>query len=158
MTRRLLLHPYTPAEAERVLAGRPRADDNWAEGYPFADELDILPRFIDDFRANGDPRPFGPYVIRRLTDGAAVGGIGFTGFPDAEGAVEVGYGLVRGARGRGFATEALAALGEVARASGARIIRADTRTDNIASQRVLLRCGFAEASRAEGSVFFERSL
>ncbi|MEF2977433.1 GNAT family N-acetyltransferase [Subtercola sp. YIM 133946] len=157
-TPRLLLRPYSLAEAERVLARTPAAHDVWAPDYPFADEIDILPRFIADFRANGDPQPFGPYVVCRRSDNAAIGGIGFTGSPDDEGAVEVGYGLVASARGNGFAAEALAAAVGIARASGARLLRADTTLDNVASQRVLAGAGLVEVRREGQALYFELSL
>ncbi|MEA9985426.1 GNAT family N-acetyltransferase [Subtercola sp. RTI3] len=157
-TERLIVQSYTLAEAERVLAQTPSASDNWAPGYPFVDELAILPRFIADFRENGDPAPFGPYIVRRRSDGLAIGGLGFTGRPDADGTVEVGYGLIPDARGHGFATEALLAVIEIARRAGALIVRADTAVENVRSQNVLLKCGFREVEWSADAVFFKRVL
>lgn len=48
-----------------------------------------------------------------MSDGQAVGGIGFKGQPQG-GCVEIGYGLVPSARGHGYAAEALVALLAVA--------------------------------------------
>ena len=48
-----------------------------------------------------------------LEDGVVVGGIGFHGPPSGD-VVEVGYGVVPAARGRGVATEALRLLLDVA--------------------------------------------
>ena len=53
----------------------------------------------------GVHRPeFGVFALVRTEDGLAVGGMGFHGAPDEEGRVEVGYDLVEGARGHGYAT------------------------------------------------------
>jgi RimJ/RimL family protein N-acetyltransferase len=75
--------------------------------------------------------------------GAVVGGCGFKGPPDRDGAVELAYGIDPAHRGLGYATEAAAALTEFAFADGrVRLVRAHTKTDNGASARVLLKCGF----------------
>lgn len=68
----------------------------------------------------------------------SVGGIGFAGLPDNEGATEIGYALDQKFRGQGFATEAVQALSEWAfHDEGLRVIRAETPVDNDGSQRVL---------------------
>ena len=68
----------------------------------------------------------------------SVGGIGFAGLPDNEGATEIGYALDQKFRGQGIATEAVQALSEWAfKDAGLRIIRAETPVDNEGSQRVL---------------------
>jgi hypothetical protein len=79
--------------------------------------------------------------MTRLSDGRAVGGIGFKGQPDG-GCVEIGYGLAPSARGHGCAAEAVIALVTVAADHGLVRVIADTTLDNIASQRTLIRAGF----------------
>jgi RimJ/RimL family protein N-acetyltransferase len=55
----------------------------------------------------------------------------------------VAYGTDEAHRGRGFATEAAAALTEFAFASGrVKVVRAHTKPENGASGRVLAKCGF----------------
>ena len=68
----------------------------------------------------------------------SVGGIGFAGLPDNEGATEIGYALDQKFRGQGIATEAVQALSEWAfQDAGLQVIRAETPVDNEGSQRVL---------------------
>jgi RimJ/RimL family protein N-acetyltransferase len=68
----------------------------------------------------------------------SVGGIGFAGLPDNEGATEIGYALDQKYRGQGIATEAVKALSEWGfQDEGLRVIRAETPVDNAGSQRVL---------------------
>ena len=98
------------------------------------------------------------YQVREASSGLAVGGIGFFGPPDDDGVVELGYGLVAAARGRGYATEALVGALGIAAAHGARLVRADTEPANTASQGVLTKAGFAEVRRTEQLVFYERTL
>jgi RimJ/RimL family protein N-acetyltransferase len=80
-------------------------------------------------------------MITRLSDGRAVGGIGFKGRP-VNGRVEIGYGLAPSARGRAYAAEAVMALLTVAADHGLVRVIADTTVENVASQRTLIRAGF----------------
>ena len=143
-TARLVLHLITPTEARRIIARSPGGPDLWHADYPLQDELAPLSSLAASGSTEG---VFGLYQIRERTDGLAIGGIGFFGPPDEHGVVEVGYGLVRPARGRGLVSEALGALVQVAREHGAAAITAETTTGNVASQNVLIRSRFQEAHR-----------
>jgi RimJ/RimL family protein N-acetyltransferase len=153
-TDRLILHPLTPAEARRIVDHTPAPDDRWHELYPFEDELDPLRSLAKADQA--DP-VFTLYMIRTVDDGLAIGGIGFFGPPDSDGAVELGYGIIEPLRGRGIATEALLAAAELALAHGATLVKADTTPDNVPSQRVLLKAGFRETHRTEESIYYSFS-
>ena len=75
--------------------------------------------------------------------GAQVGGVAFKGPPSEDGVVEIAYGIAPEHQGRGFATEAAQALTDFAfGADCVRVVRAHTKPDNVASARVLTRCGF----------------
>ena len=54
-------------------------------------------------------------------------------------------------------TEALRAFLALGRALGVRIVRADTRKDNLRSQRVLQKCGF-RFLREDGNLWWEKEL
>jgi GNAT superfamily N-acetyltransferase len=136
-TARLLLHPMTVDEAERVVARTPLAGDDWAEGYPGDGDVRACTGFLRGVAERGGPGVFGVYRIRLLDTGVAVGGIGFHGPPDAEGFVTVGYGVVPSVRGKGYATEALRALVGVAREAGAAGVKGDADLANTASHRVM---------------------
>ena len=72
-----------------------------------------------------------------------IGGAGFAGPPDDEGAVEIGYGLAKSYQGQGYATEAARALVEFAfNTPGVRLVRAHTLPNPGPSPRVLEKCGF----------------
>ena len=85
------------------------------------------------------------YAVTRNADGgraALVAGAGFFG-PPANGSVEIGYSVVPAARERGYATEVVRALVAHAFAHTAvDAVVAHTSDENVASTRVLLRCGF----------------
>jgi RimJ/RimL family protein N-acetyltransferase len=73
-----------------------------------------------------------------------VAAAGFVGPPDPDGTVEIGYSVIPEATGRGFATEAVRALGKWAIGKGAARVIAHTTRANEASIAVLLHCGFVE--------------
>ncbi|WP_194913772.1 GNAT family N-acetyltransferase [Catenulispora rubra] len=153
-TDRLRLHPFTVEEGRRVVDVTPAADDSWAEDFPMQDDRDGVKGFLGAAEAGHDAGPFGCYRIDR--DGTAIGTIGFYGPPDEEGQVMFGYGLVPGARGAGYATEALAGLVEMCRTHEAvRAMVADTEASNVASQRVLDKTGFALV-KEEGGMYYYR--
>lgn len=78
----------------------------------------------------------------------AVGQLGTIGPPDAQGAVEIGYGLNPAAWGRGYATEAVAALtAHLLQREGVRAVTAQTALSNRASERVLEKVGFIRTGR-----------
>ena len=75
--------------------------------------------------------------------GATVGSCGFKGPPDGEAVVEIAYGIAPEMRGKGYATEAAAALTQYAFSSGnVRLVRAHTLPEKNASGRVLTKSGF----------------
>ena len=139
-TSRLLLHAIDVAEAERIVARSAGPADAWADDFPFEGDVGAVGVFLRATASHGEQRPFGYYRITRLTDGRAIGGVGFKGQPDG-GIVEIGYGLAPAARGDGFAAEAVIALLSVAADHGIVKVIADTTLDNIASQRTLMRAG-----------------
>jgi [ribosomal protein S5]-alanine N-acetyltransferase len=80
-------------------------------------------------------------VVERARGG--VGSCGFKGPPDADGVVEIAYGIEPEHRGRGYATEAAGALARLAFGDErVRRVRAHTRPDDAASGAVLRKCGF----------------
>jgi len=84
--------------------------------------------------------PAGPYLILMRDDGTLVGSTGL-GFQSRDSAV-TGYVLARQAWGRGYATEALAAMVDLARSLGVERLFALCHPDHRPSQRVLEKCGF----------------
>ena len=94
--------------------------------------------------SRSDPWVHG-FVVRDRATGLVVGEGGFKG-PPRDGVVEIAYGTAPEHRGKGYATDTAAAL--VAYAFGhddVRVVLAHTLPDSSASQRVLVKCGFARA-------------
>src|SRR5262249_44560987 len=114
------------------------------EAMPPADRAEVSPDWLARVRVTrpGDVWALAFDVVERDT-GSSVGSCGFKGPPDADGMVEVAYGIEPEQRGWGSAAEAAAALTAFAFASSrVRLVRAHTKPDNPASERVLTKCGF----------------
>ncbi|WP_329389024.1 GNAT family N-acetyltransferase [Streptomyces sp. NBC_01351] len=155
VTERLVLHPLTVGEAERLVAGEVDNSAPWGPGYPTVGDVDAARRFLGTCASTGDPRPFGNYEIRRREDGQAIGGVGFHGSADENGKVTIGYGLVPSARGMGYASEALRGLLLFAWAHGVTCVRGDADLDNLASQHVMTAAGMRPAGEDERVRYFE---
>jgi RimJ/RimL family protein N-acetyltransferase len=108
------------------------------------DRAEVSPDWLARVRATQkmDPWLLGFAIVHR-NDGAVIGACGFKGPPNADGVVEIAYGIDEAQRSRGYATEAARALTAFAFESGlVRIVCAHTKAGNDASRRVLEKCGF----------------
>ncbi|GLI27310.1 hypothetical protein ARHIZOSPH14_15520 [Agromyces rhizosphaerae] len=157
-TTQLTLHPFTVAEAHRVLDGDRAPGEGWEGGYAFADEIELVRAFLDIVEKEGDPAPFGPYLVRRGGTGAAVGAVIFYGPPDATGTVEFAFALVPAVRGQGLATEAVKLALGVAAANGAARARADAEATNVPATRAMRAAGMHEIARDANMRRYERHL
>ncbi|MBM7502845.1 GNAT family N-acetyltransferase [Agromyces aurantiacus] len=154
----IALHPFTVADAERLLAGDVDPLDGWEGGYSFTDEPELLAEYLRSVRRDGDPAPYGPYLVRRVGgagEGAAIGGVNLFGPPDERGAVEFGFGLVPAARGQGLSRHVVAETIELLRSAGAAIARADCEIANLPARRVLEQAGLVEVGRTSDLVTLE---
>ena len=96
--------------------------------------------FLDHSAAQWERWPAGAYLIRSRGDGRLLGGTGL-GF-ETPTRVVTGYVLARDAWGRGYATETLTAITELAHELGIARLSAFCHPDHRASWRVLAKCGF----------------
>lgn len=151
----LTLHPFTVADAERVLSGEVDPHHGWEGGYAFTDEPELLREYVRAAAEIGDPAPFGPYLVRRAPDGATIGGVNLFGPPDADGAVEFAFGLVPAVRGRRLALHAVLETIALARAAGASIARAECEIANLPARRTLENAGLVEVGRTAEAVTYE---
>ena len=163
-SRRLDLPPLTIAALEALMAGDRQALEA-ATGARFSEPLaapplmaDALPHFRDVLRTGPDAGSWGTYLMILRETREAVGSAGFTGAPDAEGAVTLGYSVYPGFHRQGFASEAAAALtGWALTQPGVRRVRATIPPGHVASQGVadnagLQRSGLVEDDPDEGPV------
>jgi len=141
-------------ETERLVLRRPRAEDAEAILARYAGDAEVtrllsFPRHrsLDETRAflawsdaEWQRWPAGPYLLELREGGTLVGGTGLSFETPRRAAT--GYVLARDAWGRGYATEALAAVVGVARGCGVLRLYALCHPDHRPSLRVLEKCGF----------------
>ncbi|MER7486503.1 GNAT family N-acetyltransferase [Streptomyces sp. NPDC126497] len=152
---RLTLEGVTPAvAADLSLAGD--GGYAWVDGAAADGTREGAGIMAAQYEAGAFHPEWAMYVLVRREDDRAVGAMGFHGVPDGDGRVEIGYDLVAGARGHGYATEALRTLSAWALArDGVRTVTAVVEEENVPSQKVVTRAGFTEVSRREGRIRYE---
>jgi [ribosomal protein S5]-alanine N-acetyltransferase len=96
--------------------------------------------------------PAGPYLIRSRADNRLLGATGL-GF-ESPGEAITGYVLAQDAWGQGYATEALRAMVGIARDVGVGHLSALCHPQNLASWRVLEKCGFVRDDNWTGRTEF----
>ena len=148
-TAHLRLQPYAPEQLLAVIDGAAQFEKQF--GMPLADGLrellvsdEVSPVWLELLRVAtvADPWTLGFAIVHRA-DGCVIGSAGFKGPPDDDGVVEIAYGIAPGYQGRGYATEAAAALVSFAlERVDVRTIRAHTLPEPNASTHVLAKCGF----------------
>ena len=152
---RLCLYQLEVDEARALLQGKADPARPWLAGYPMQGTLIAVEAFVRAIDNGADPGAYGVYQVVRSSDDVVVGDIGFHGPPNPSGSVTVGYGLAPGARGQGYATEALRALVAWALAQPeVVVVEADTTHANLPSQRVMERAGMRMYDKSEQLRFY----
>ena len=84
-----------------------------------------------------------------------VGDICFKGEPDDNGNVEIGYGTYDDFSGKGYMTETVGAITEWAHSQkGVSAVIAETLKENIASQKVLQKSGYAQFKETQNMIWW----
>lgn len=137
----IVLRRISAAAGEALRAGRIPEDVRVAADYPTEFSAGV------GQHAGGDGA-LGPFFVHRTEDDVVVGEIG-GGFI-RPGVVEIGYAIVTSCWGRGYATEAVRAFLDRARAvAGIERVIGHTPLDRPASGRVLEKAGFSNVGEEE---------
>lgn len=136
----------TPLQTERLRLVLQSPEEALAhvERLTPSERAEVSPDWLARVRAStvADPWTHGFALVHRADD-AVIGSCGYKGPPDAEGMVEIAYGVTPEHQGRGYATEAARAMTDWAFSSGrVGVVRAHTLAEANASTRVLEKCGF----------------
>jgi ribosomal-protein-alanine N-acetyltransferase len=156
-TARLMLRPPQFSDAERIFE-RYASDIEVTRflGWPRHRSVRDTEAFLEFSAHEWERWPAGPYLIMSRTDGRLLGSTGL-GFQTANAAV-TGYVLARDAWGKGYATEALAAMIEVAGRVGVTRLSALCHPDHDPSRHVLEKCGFVRDDTTKRQVEFPNLL
>lgn len=142
-TARLVLRPFTLADVPKLFAMSQEAGlRRWIPDQVYRDEAhaEQVARTLIGFAASPpDPRER-PYVLGVEHAGELVGHVGLSA---SRGSVEIGYAIEDRMQGRGFASEAVRALADVALTTlGLPEVLGIVAAENLASCRVLEKAGF----------------
>jgi RimJ/RimL family protein N-acetyltransferase len=111
---------------------------------------EALPYSLKQLQSGGMAEPWASYLFIHTTDNALIGMGGYKGAPDANGMVEIGYGIAPAYRGRGYASEAAQGLIDYAfEQPSVQTVWAHTLAEPNASVRVLTKCGFTMIAEME---------
>lgn len=149
-TPRLDLIPLTATELDWLVYDRARLERRLGvvyRGEPIENALrDVMIAQYSRAADNPDSYIWHTFwLIVRREDNTVIGAANFKDLPDGSGNIEIGYGLGDGFCHRGYMTETVLAMCRYAFSDKrvARVIAA-TEVSNLASMRVLVRCGFAK--------------
>lgn len=138
-------------EGERLLDAR--LPNEWPDP-ELAEFLPVYARLLRD-----DPLllGYGIWLLIETESRTVVGSAGFQGRPNADGEIELGYGVHTDFRNRGYATEAARALVEWAfKQPGVARITAHCDQANVASRRVVEKAGLIQrGAQTDGRIRFE---
>ena len=131
-TKRLQIYPATKEQMEEFIAAQ--SDEDLQAAYT---------EMLSGSLAHPEQRNWYAIWIIELEDGTHIGELCFKGL-DENGVAEIGYGIAERYQNQGFATEAVQAVVDWAlKEPDVTVIEAEADANNIASQRVLEKCGFA---------------
>ena len=152
VSERLILRPWTSAEAQAVVEDS--RHPSWAADFP-AEGDGVIAGLLG---SNPDwLSPFGHRLIIERSTSEVVGSLGLF-WPPSDGQVEIGYGVVPSRQGRGYASEATAALTEFALSlDDVDTVHANVEHTNPASARVLEKAGFSRYDSTDELISYRRT-
>ena len=148
-TARLVLRHFTLADVPALYAmSREPLLGRWIPDQVYRDEAhaEEVARLLMSLATHRDPRTK-PYVLGIEHGGALIGHVGLSA---ARGSVEIGYAIAQAQHGKGFATEAVAAMSSWALAElGLPEVLGIVEAENVPSCRVLEKAGFVRGADDE---------
>ena len=151
-TSRLRLRRSEPRDAEQISAYRSDPEVRAHQGWDRTDP-DHVRQEIEEMlhRVPGGTGGWVQFTVETLADDQLVGDVGLRVAEDESGVVMVGYTMAPAAQGKGYATEAVAALVDYAFGTlGADIARAYADAANTPSVRVGEKVGLVVVERFDG--------
>lgn len=153
-TGRLIIEPFSLALMDAALAGDSAGiaalGYGNSGGWPEKDLLEAMPVFRELLIKEG-PTGFNSWLILDKGSMAILGSAGFVGGPAADGAVELGFGILPAWRRKGYCREAVRALMDWAiKAPGVKSIKARCEPGNLPSRTIIKELGFIETGLEDG--------
>jgi [ribosomal protein S5]-alanine N-acetyltransferase len=160
ITERLIVIPFTLDICRNILKNdySDLALLNLKKGrsWPDADVLDTLPRIINNLKKVDHPTGFESWMIIKKDTLEVIGDVGFKGFNNKEGNIDLGYGIIKEERRKGYAVEAVSEIIQWAFATTiVKNITANCLIENIDSIHLLNKFNFIQ-DRIENEMIYWR--
>lgn len=107
ITERLILKPFTIQICQNVLKNNFSDLElhNYKRGksWPDIDVLETLPKIINNLAKVGSPRGYESWMIIKKDTLEIIGDLGFKGFNNETESIDIGYGIIKEERRKGYA-------------------------------------------------------
>jgi RimJ/RimL family protein N-acetyltransferase len=158
-TDRLLLMPMTIDFIDGLIDGGNGAyelfDIRPSEEWPSDEIFNVLPMIKESLLLKKEQNGFNAWIFVDKFDRSIVGDGGFKGEPNENGEIEIGYGIVKSKRRRGYAFEAVSELIRWGFSnSNVKYITADCLNENEASINLIKKLGMEKTKMVGGLSYF----
>jgi [ribosomal protein S5]-alanine N-acetyltransferase len=151
VTERLILIPFTIEICRKILdndfSGLEILNLKKGKSWPDSDVIETLPRIINNLKKVNSPTGYESWMIIKKDTREVIGDLGFKGFNSEGENIDLGYGIIKEERRKGYATEAVTEIIKWAFSSKiVREITANCLTENINSMNLLFKFKFTQQS------------
>ncbi|POR24155.1 GNAT family N-acetyltransferase [Flavobacterium columnare] len=159
ITERLILIPFTIEICRNILNKDYKDLEvlNLKRGksWPDTDVLDTLPRIINNLNKVEYPTGYESWMIIKKDTLEIIGDLGFKGFNNEEGNVDLGYGIIKEERRKGYAAEAVSEIIKWAFSNKiVKEITANCLTENISSINLLNKFKFRQVKTENDMIYW----
>ncbi|MEB3800743.1 GNAT family N-acetyltransferase [Flavobacterium columnare] len=159
VTDRLILIPFTIQICRNLL------NDDYSdleilnlkkgESWPDNDVIETLPKIINNLSKVETPTGYESWMIIKKETLEIIGDLGFKGFNYNEGNIDIGYGIIKEERRKGYAEEAVKEIIKWAFSNKiVREITANCLTENVNSINLLTKFNFTELRTVNGMKYW----
>ncbi|MFK7058712.1 GNAT family N-acetyltransferase [Flavobacterium oreochromis] len=159
ITERLILIPFTIEICRNILNKDYKDLEvlNLKRGksWPDTDVLDTLPRIINNLNKVEHPTGYESWMIIKKDTLEIIGDLGFKGFNNEEGNVDLGYGIIKEERRKGYAAEAVSEIIKWAFSNKiVKEITANCLAENISSINLLNKFKFRQVKTENDMIYW----
>jgi ribosomal-protein-alanine N-acetyltransferase len=159
ITERLILIPFTIQFCKNILkydfSDLIQMGFKKGKSWPDNDVIETLPKIIFNLTQVETPTGFESWMIVKNDSLELIGDIGFKGFNYEEENIDIGYGIIKEERRKGYAEEAASAIiSWVFSKDFVKEITARCLTDNVSSINLLTKLSFVETKKDNEMVYW----
>ncbi|MEO7446047.1 MAG: GNAT family N-acetyltransferase [Ferruginibacter sp.] len=158
-TERLILIPFTIQICKNFLKEDYSDLERWnfkkGKSWPDNDVIETLPKIINNLSKVESPTGFESWMIIKKDTLEIIGDLGFKGFNYEDENIDIGYGIIKEERRKGYAEEAVSEIIKWAFSNEiVREITANCLTENINSINLLTKLKFIQLKTENGMIYW----